>query len=129
MNEKGTSAIELVLVLPILLSILFGIIEYGWVMKTQTELNNAVSEGARAVVKEEDAENPSYVAMAAMYEVLGPSFGVLAKIRTHTKVTPYADPSRVKVAITNWPYKPLTGFLPSAVLPSALSAKAVMAFP
>ena len=129
MNEKGTSAIELVLVLPILLPILFGIIEYGWVMKTQTELNNAVSEGARAVVKEEDAENPSYVAIAAMYEVLGPGSYIYYKLRVHTTVTTYADPSRVEVAITGWPYEPLTGFLPSALLPSTLSAKAVMAFP
>ena len=129
MNEKGTSAIEFVLILPILLPILFGIIEYGWVMKTQIELNNAASEGARAVVKEEDAENPSYVAMAAMHEVLGPGMQIFFNIRTHTTVTTDADPSRVEVAITGWPYEPLTGFLPSALLPSTLSAKAVMAFP
>ena len=129
MNEKGIASIELVLVLPILLPILFGIIEYGWVMKTQIELNNAVSEGARAMIKEEDAENPSYVAMAAMFEVLGPSNYIFYKIRTHTTVTTYTDPSRAEVAISGWDYDPLTGFLPSALLPSALSAKAVMAFP
>ena len=123
------ASIELVLVLPILLLILFGIIEYGWVMKTQTELNNAVSEGARAVVKEEDAENPSYVAMAAMYEVLGPGNFIFYMLREHTTVTTYTVPSRAEVAISGWPYVPLTGFLPSALLPSALSAKAVMAFP
>jgi hypothetical protein len=33
------------------------------------------------------------------------------------------------VAVTGWDYDSLTGFFPSAMLPSTLSAKAVMAFP
>ena len=125
MNEKGIASIELVLVLPILLLILFGIVEYGWVMKTQVNLNNAASEGARAVIKEQDADDLEQVAEAAITEVIGNS----AKVIVCTTVTTDTAPSRVKVAISGWPYVPLTGFLPPALLPSALSAKAVMAFP
>ena len=125
MNEKGIASIELVLVLPILLSILFGIIEYGWVMKTQIELNNAASEGVRAVVKEEDASDLEEIAETAVTEVIGNS----AKVIACTKVTTNVNPSRAEVAISGWTYVPLTGFLPSVVLPSTLTAKAVMAFP
>ncbi len=125
MNKNGATAIEFVLVLPILLSMLFGIIEYGWVMKTQINLNNAASEGVRAVVKEEDAEDLEQVAKAAITEVIGN----LTKVNTCTTVVTYTDPSRAAVAISGWTYDSLTGFLPSAVLPSVLSAKAVMVFP
>ena len=125
MNEKGTSAIEFVLILPILLPILFGIIEYGWVMKTQLNLNNAASEGARAVIKEVDAEDPEQVAEAAITEVIGEP----AKVNACTTVIIDVNPSRAVITISGWTYDPLTGFLPSGMLPSVLSATAVMVFP
>lgn len=125
MNEKGTSAIEFVLILPILLPILFGIIEYGWVMNTQLNLNNAVSEGVRAVIKEKDAEDLEQVAEAAITEVIGNP----AKVNACTSVLIHDIPSRAEVDISGWAYEPLTGFFPSGALPSVLSATAVMVFP
>lgn len=46
--EKGAAAVEFALVLPILLVILFGIIEFGLIMYDKAVLTNASREAARA---------------------------------------------------------------------------------
>ena len=47
-NEKGGSLIEFVLIAPLLLVILFGIIEFGVLLYDKAMLTNACREGARA---------------------------------------------------------------------------------
>ncbi len=49
-RENGQSAVEFALVLPILLILLCGIIDFGWVYYNQITLNNAAREGARYAV-------------------------------------------------------------------------------
>ena len=120
LNERGVSSIEMVLVLPVLLPILFGIVEYGWLFKTQMDLDNAVSQGARVAVKEKTAAS----AINAMQEVLSDDFS-----KGIATVTNLEDPSRVRVVFHSFSHQPLTGFFPSALLPSTLSATAVMAYP
>jgi len=44
---KGTSAVEFALILPVLILILFGIIEFGVIMYDQQVITNAAREGAR----------------------------------------------------------------------------------
>ena len=46
-SESGTSAVELALLLPVLMMILFGIIEFGMALYRQAILTNASREGAR----------------------------------------------------------------------------------
>ena len=46
-NQKGQAAVELALVLPILLLILCGIIEVGWLFNNQLMISNLSREGAR----------------------------------------------------------------------------------
>lgn len=48
MNQKGASAVEFALVLPILILLLFGIIEFGLVLFDKAVITNASREGARA---------------------------------------------------------------------------------
>ena len=47
-NERGAVAAEFALILPVLLTILFGIIEFGMVMYGREVVTNATREGARA---------------------------------------------------------------------------------
>ncbi len=47
-KQRGVAAVEFALVLPVLLLILFGIIEFGLVMFDQAVITNASREGARA---------------------------------------------------------------------------------
>src|SRR5713101_8221634 len=48
-SERGAAAVELALVLPILLLIVFGIINFGWQYNYTVELRGAIREGARAL--------------------------------------------------------------------------------
>lgn len=47
-NQRGQAMVELALILPILLLLVFGIIEFGRIYATNLMLNNAAREGARA---------------------------------------------------------------------------------
>lgn len=49
-NEKGQSMAEFALILPVLLIVLCGIIDFGWLYYNQITLNNAAREGARYAV-------------------------------------------------------------------------------
>ncbi len=46
-SESGGSAVEFALLLPVLMMILFGIIEFGMALNRQSILTNASREGAR----------------------------------------------------------------------------------
>jgi hypothetical protein len=54
-NERGAEAIEFAVALPVLLLLVFGIIEFGWIFHGYITLTGAAREGARvAVVMESD---------------------------------------------------------------------------
>jgi hypothetical protein len=47
-RTRGTTMVEMALVLPLLLLLLFGILEFGWLIKEYLGLNQAAREGVRA---------------------------------------------------------------------------------
>jgi len=47
-NQKGASAVEFALILPLLVVLLFGIVEFGLLMYNTQVITNASREGARA---------------------------------------------------------------------------------
>lgn len=47
-RRRGATLVEFALLLPVLLAILLGIIEFGWLVKNHLTLANATREGARA---------------------------------------------------------------------------------
>lgn len=49
-EDRGASAVEFALVVPILVVLVFGIINFGALFSQKLALNNAVREGARAAV-------------------------------------------------------------------------------
>lgn len=49
-KEKGQALIEFALILPILLILVGGIIDFGWLFYNQSSLNNAAREGARYAI-------------------------------------------------------------------------------
>ncbi len=50
-NDRGSTAVEFALILPILMALVFGMIDFGRLLYTQEVLNNAVREGARVGIK------------------------------------------------------------------------------
>ncbi len=62
-SESGASAVEFALLLPVLMMILFGIIEFGIALYQQAVLTNASREGARAGIVQcsQNCPNPTTV--------------------------------------------------------------------
>jgi len=50
--KRGLAAVELALLLPVLLLVLFGTIEYGWLFLKNQQLADAARNGARVAVTE-----------------------------------------------------------------------------
>jgi len=58
-SQKGTSAVEFALILPVLIILIFGIIEFSILMYNQQVITNASREGARTgIVQETGAPSP-----------------------------------------------------------------------
>ncbi len=47
LNERGAAAVEFAILLPVLMLILFGVIEFGMIMYSREIITNASREGAR----------------------------------------------------------------------------------
>jgi hypothetical protein len=56
-RDRGAAAVETALVLPILLLIVFGIIDFGRMLNAQINLTEAAREGARAAALQASVEN------------------------------------------------------------------------
>lgn len=63
-RRRGGAAIEFALVLPVLLGILFAIIEYGWMFLQQSNVIAAVREGARLGVTYATDNSPDAATVA-----------------------------------------------------------------
>ena len=93
-KENGQSAVEFALVLPILLLIVCGILDFGWLFYNQLSVENACREGARVgCVNSQDAQLTQIVTNKV--EAILPD---------------NLDPVKVDVKLTN-PTSPLEGDL------------------
>ena len=87
-NERGQSMLEMAIVLPLLLSIVFGIIEFGNIYSTQIRLNNVARQAARtAVVGLPADDNDVEDDMEDMAEELGMTGTTVDITRPGTNVT------------------------------------------
>jgi len=67
-EDKGVAALEFALVLPMLLLLVFGTIEYGWMINRETNLNHAAREGAReGIFNSSDVEIENRVRAASAH--------------------------------------------------------------
>jgi len=105
-NEKararGAAVVEFAVILPLLLTVLFGIMEYGWVFMVRQTLQSAAREGCRVAVLQTTDEPYSNVLtrVAEVMEPTGLSYSVNMTHATETNpvesvtvTVPYADVS------------------------------------
>ncbi|WP_338145193.1 TadE family protein [Cryobacterium mannosilyticum] len=64
-GERGAAAIEFALILPILVILVFGVIEFGLVFNAQISITNAAREGARYMAIHNNAANAKVAAQHA----------------------------------------------------------------
>lgn len=117
-DDRGTAAIEFGLVLPLLMLILVGIIDFGNIYFTRLAMTNAAREGARVGVTMNEA-NAEGAALAAANAYLDQA-GITASV---TATTPSQENPTVTVTVTIDPYEPLIGLVPT---PSRLSVSTSM---
>jgi len=60
-NERGAEAVEFALVVPLFLLLVFGVVDFGYMINRDTMVNNASREGAR-----EGAVNSNQAAIAVV---------------------------------------------------------------
>jgi Flp pilus assembly protein TadG len=76
-SDGGAAAVELALILPILILLLFGIFEFGRAYNTQISLSGAAREGARVMAITNDAGTATNATIAAAPSVNpAPSVGI-----------------------------------------------------
>ena len=102
-RERGAAIVEFAVVLPLLLTVLFGIIEYGWVFMVRQTLQTAAREGCRLAVLQ-TTDEPYTEVIERVNQVMGPSglstydismthASGSSALETVTITIPYADVS------------------------------------
>jgi len=121
-SGRGVAALELAILMPLLLMIIFGIIDWGYVFYVDLTLTNGVREGARVGVTRNDvstAQTDAKTAATNYVSTLGAHNDiVISATMTNT------DQLSVQARIDN--FQPLVGFLPDSALPSTISTQASM---
>ena len=117
-REEGASAVEFALVLPVLITLILGIIEFGVFFNQQISVTHAAREGARAYAIKHDKAGfnlndvvqdaaPSVVGITATLDITG------CPANTNVTVTASAG------------YTSITGWI-DVVMPATVQAKAAM---
>lgn len=95
-KARGAAVVEFAVVLPLLLTILFGIIEYGWVFMVRQTLQTAAREGCRLSVLQTSVD-PYTSVITRVNTVMQPT-GLTFTI-TMTHATPANPVETVEVSI------------------------------
>ena len=125
-NQRGAAAVEFALSVPILLAILFGILDYAWYIKQATDVVHATREGLRLGVKVDQVDNPTAATSTQTTAVLQ-AFGLdcesdlVCEISAVSTTVDGLDAIHLSVVV---PYEPLVGMVPT---PEALYADLTMA--
>lgn len=69
-SRRGSQAVEFALVLPVLLTLTAGIVDYGWYYSTELTVIHAVREGARAGAAADQGDDACSIARVATVEAL-----------------------------------------------------------
>ena len=97
-RSRAAAVVEFAVVLPLLLTILFGIIEYGWVFMVRQTLQTAAREGCRIAVLQTSTE-PYTAVTNRVNQVMAPTGLSYTVAMTHASA---ADP--VEVVEVSVPY-------------------------
>lgn len=96
-RARGAAIVEFAVVLPLLLTILFGIIEYGWVFMVRQTLQTSAREGARIAILQ-TSTTPYTAAHSRITEVMQPT-GLTTYTVTMTHATATDPVETVSVTI------------------------------
>ena len=116
-RERGSSAVEFAIVLPLLIALLFGVIQIGWLFFASTEMAGGARQGARTMVVSGDAAKAKATALADM-----PSLG-LTEASVTVSVPGGSCDSGESVTVTVTYTSPMPQLIPG--VPSTIVRKSV----
>jgi Flp pilus assembly protein TadG len=95
--RRGAAMVEMALVLPLFILLIFGVMEYGWLFWKASQVNNAAREGARTAVR---PDATSAEVDAAISRVMAQS-GLAGKyqVPTYTLSVPVGQPVKIIVKL------------------------------
>lgn len=122
-SERGAAAVEFALIVPILLLLLFGIIEFGRVYNAQIELSGAAREGVRAMAIHNDPAG-SRLATRLAAPSLNPALTNAQIAISSTAANPALCAPNALVTVTaTYPMAFLTGMFGTSI---TITGKSVM---
>ncbi|WP_211876648.1 TadE/TadG family type IV pilus assembly protein [Pseudarthrobacter albicanus] len=115
-RQRGAAAVEFALIVPLLVSLVFGVIDFGMALGQNISLQGAAREGARQGVTQGDVLTSISQAKGLLDD---------AKLQAAFKVDSSAGAPGVMVVCLRYPQSSLSGFY-SWALGGFFEAKAVM---
>ena len=104
-RRRGAEAVEFAMVLPVLLAVVLGVIEWGWYLDREAALVQAVRDAAWTGSLTAAEDDPRSAAEARLRDVLARENFSSASNATAALVSgPFGDAIRVTVSV---PYQPL----------------------
>jgi Flp pilus assembly protein TadG len=106
-SERGAAAVEFALVLPLLITAMLAIIDYGFGFFRQQIVTNAAREGARAGATQPDITSAKSLALTTTNDFLSKGGITGATVTTSQETVAGSDAVRVDIQVA---WKSLTGF-------------------
>ena len=126
-RENGQSVLEFALILPILLIIIGGIIDFGWLFYNQYARNNGAREGARYAVANASHQNSEAMITTKVNSVLPASAknGLVVTVTWSNTTTRILGDVEVKLSSNMQILTPVLGvFYDNQIVP--MTAKVIM---
>ncbi|HSK18053.1 MAG TPA: TadE/TadG family type IV pilus assembly protein [Longimicrobiales bacterium] len=124
-DDRGAAAVEFALVMPILIVILFGIIEFARIWNTKQTLTDAAREGARIAVVNNAMVKPAQALQDSVRRVVYRTASAAALDTTQLTFTPTGVGSGQTATIAlQYVYTPLVGLVLNT--PITMSTSSVM---
>ena len=117
-HERGAAAVEFALVIPVLLLLVFGMLEFSRAYNVQISLTNAAREGARVMAIHDDPALAKNAAIAAA----APSVSVTNAQVTVSPSSCSANPGATVKATITYPLSLMTGLFGASIPMTAVGA-------
>ncbi|MCK6519902.1 pilus assembly protein [Myxococcota bacterium] len=122
-DRRGSNAVEFALILPILILLFAGIVEWGWTLNQQMMVVQAAREGARAGVSTPRDDDPETAAEARAVQALN-DMGLNGSAAVVTATITGAYPDELLQVSLALPHQPIIGLVPIPVdLKAALTMR------
>lgn len=103
-NDNGQAIVEMVLILPFLLLLIMGMVEFGWILNGEITITAAAREGARTAII---YENDTLAAVAVQSAVNNAANS--SSLKNVTTTTSFIDETKAVVNV-NAEITPIIGF-------------------